>query len=103
MMGIIIIQVTYPNIDEANKSISTLLNKNLISSANTFPIKSTSKWTGEIKEVDEISVFLKTREENWEKVKSEVKEIHPYEIPCIIKIKAEANKAYEDWVKKQTK
>lgn len=102
-MGLIIIKLTYPNKEEANKTISHLLNKRLISSANLFSVKSTSCWTGEIKEVDEIIVFLKTRKSNWEKVKTEVKKTHPYKIPCIIKIEVEANKEYEEWVNKQTK
>jgi len=101
-MEIIMIKVTYPNTGEANKAISNLLQKNLISSANSFPIKSTSRWTGKIKEVDEIIVFLKTRKSNWEKVKSEVQHTHPYKIPCILKIEVEANEEYETWVNKET-
>lgn len=102
-MGFIIIKVTYPNLKEANKAISHLLKKKLISSANSIPIKSTSFWTGEITEGNELMVLLNTRKENWEKVKSEVKKIHSYKIPCIAKIDAEANEEYEDWVKKETK
>jgi periplasmic divalent cation tolerance protein len=102
-MGFIIIKVTYPNRKEADKAILHLLQKRLISSANSFPIKSTSRWTGEIKEVDEIIVFFKTRKVNWNKVKSEVKKIHSYKIPCITKFNVEANKEYENWVNKQTK
>ena len=101
-MTFIIIQVTYPNINEANKAINYLLKKGLISSANSFPIKSTSRWPGKITEIDEISVFLKTKKENWEKVKSEVRKIHPYKIPCITKFNVEANEEYEEWVKKET-
>jgi len=102
-MSFIIIQVTYPNVEEANKAISYLLKKKLISSANSFPIKSTSCWTGEIKTVNEVTVFLKTRKDNWRKVKSEVQKIHSYKIPCITKFNVDANKSYENWVKKQTK
>ena len=102
-MSFIIIKVTYPNIGEANKAITHLLNKKFISSANSFPIKSTSRWSGEIKEVEEIMVFFKTREDNWEIVKSEIKKIHPYKIPYIAKFSLEANKEYEDWINKETK
>ncbi|MFH1290786.1 MAG: divalent-cation tolerance protein CutA [Nanoarchaeota archaeon] len=101
-MGFIIIKVTYPNEEEARKAIFDLLQKKLISSANFFPIKSTSRWTGEIKEVNEFIALLKTRKENWEKVKSAVKEIHSYKVPCIAKIDAEANEEYEEWVNKET-
>ena len=101
-MGFIIIKVTYPNEKKARKAVNVLLEKKLISSANFFPIKSVSRWTGEIKEVNEFIALLKTRKENWEKVKEAVKEIHPYKIPCIAKIDAEANEEYEDWVNNET-
>ena len=102
-MGFILIKVTYPNKEEADKTITYLLKKRLISSANLFPIKSTSCWTGKITEVDEFIVFLKTRKINWEKVKSEVKKLHSYKVPCIIKLDVEANKDYESWVESETK
>ncbi len=57
-MSFIIIQVTYPNIDQANKTISHLLQK---------------------------------------------EKIHSYKIPCITKFDVEANKIYEEWIRKETK
>ena len=102
-MAFIIVKVTYPNKEEMDKAIVHLLKKKLISSANSFPIKSTSNWTGKIAEVDEYIALLKTRKGNWEKVRDEVKKIHSYKIPCIAKIDAEANKEYEDWINKETK
>ncbi len=102
-MAYIIIKVTYPNKEEADKIIKHLLTKRLISSANTFPIRSTSSWTGKIMEVDEYIALFKTRRDNWEIVKTEIKKLHSYKIPCITKIEAEANKDYEDWVVNQTK
>lgn len=102
-MGFIIIKITCPTIEEARKISTHLLKKKFISSANYFPIKSISCWTGKIQEVDEAIAFLKTRKENWEKARDEIKKIHPYKIPCIIKIDVEANKDYESWVKNKTK
>ncbi len=101
--NMIIIKITCPDVDEARKISKHLLQKRIISSANYFPIKSISSWTGEIQEVDEYLVFLKTRKNNWEKVRDEVIKIHPYKVPCIIKIDAEANEDYESWINKQTK
>ena len=102
-MGFIIVYVTYPNMEEANKIVHHLLKNKLIVCANFFPIKATSNWTGKIMEVNEIISFLKTRKENWKKVKSEIEKLHPYKIPCIIKINVESNKEYEDWIRKETK
>lgn len=102
-MAFIIIKVTCPTIDEARKISIHLLRKKLISSSNCFPIKSISCWTGKIKEVDETIALLKTRRENWQKARDEIKKIHPYKIPCITKIDVEANEDYESWVNKETK
>jgi len=101
-MTFILIYVTYPNIEKANKVISHLLKKKLIACANFFPIKATSCWTGKIKECDEVVSILKTKKENWNEVKSEVKKIHPYKIPCIMKLDAEANEEYEKWINSET-
>ena len=101
-MEIIIIKVTFPNIEETKRVCTYLLQHKLISSANYFPIKSISSWTGSIKEVKEYIAFLKTKSTNWEKVRDKIKEIHPYKIPCIIKINAEANVDYKSWIISQT-
>lgn len=101
-MGFILIYVTYPNMEEANKAITHLIQKKLIACANSFPMKATSCWTGKVEEVDEIISILKTKKENWQKVKSEVKKIHSYKIPCIMKIEVESNEEYEEWVNKET-
>jgi periplasmic divalent cation tolerance protein len=101
-MTFILIYVTYPNKEEANKVISHLLKEKLIACSNTFPIKATSCWTKEVKECDEIVTILKTRQENWGKVKEEVKKIHPYKVPCIMKLTVESNEEYEKWINSET-
>jgi periplasmic divalent cation tolerance protein len=102
-MAFIIVYITYPNIEEANKIVSHLINKKLIACANIFPVKSSFIWKGKVDNSDEVVSVAKTRRENWEKVKAEVKKMHSYEIPCILKIEAEANNEFEEWVNKETK
>ena len=102
-MAFIILYVTHENLKNAQKIASHLLQKKLIACANFFPIKSSYWWKGKIENSEEIVSLLKTRKENWEKVKSEIKKIHPYETPCIIKMNVEANEDYESWVNDETK
>jgi len=102
-MGFIIIKATYPNEEEARKAVNVLLEKKIISSANFFPIRSASRWTGEINEVDEFIVLFKTRKENWDLVRTAIEEAHPYKVSCIAKIDAEANEVYENWVNDNSK
>lgn len=88
--------------EEAEKVSSYLLQQKSIACVNFFPIKSSYWWKGNIESSDEIVSLLKTKNENWEKVKSEIMKIHPYETPCIIKMSVEANEEYESWINKET-
>ncbi|USN56850.1 MAG: divalent-cation tolerance protein CutA [Candidatus Peribacteria bacterium] len=87
--------------EEAEKVSSHLLQQKSIACVNFFPIKSSYWWKGNIESSDEIVSLLKTKNENWEKVKSEIMKIHPYETPCIIKMSVEANDEYESWINKE--
>ncbi|MDA2936115.1 divalent-cation tolerance protein CutA [Patescibacteria group bacterium AH-259-L05] len=98
-MGFIIIYITHKDEKEAKHVANHLLDKKLIACANIFPIKSLYWWKGKIQKDNEVVSLVKTQKENWNKVKSEVKKIHPYDVPCIMKLDVSANKDYEDWIK----
>jgi periplasmic divalent cation tolerance protein len=101
-MAFILIYVTHENMDNAQRVVSHLIQKKLIACANFFPITSSYWWKGKIENADEIVSLLKTRKDNWSKVKAEIKKIHTYETPCIIKLDAQANEEYESWVNSET-
>lgn len=88
---------------EAKKISFHLLNKKLIICANIFPIESMYFWKGKFERAKEHVALVKTMEKNWSKIKKEVKSIHSYSTPCIIKIKADANKEYLKWLKGEIK
>ncbi|VVB59110.1 Divalent-cation tolerance protein CutA [uncultured archaeon] len=102
-MGFIIVYITHKNLEEAKKIAGHLLGKRLIACANFFPIESAYRWKGKIESVHEVVSIVKTKSENWEKVKEEVARIHPYDVPCIMKIGVEANDKYEKWIEDETK
>ncbi|MBU3905245.1 MAG: divalent-cation tolerance protein CutA [Nanoarchaeota archaeon] len=97
-MSFIICYITVSDEKEALKIVNHLVEKRIVACGNIFPIKSAFWWKGEIKNTDEFVTIVKTKEENWEKVKEEVKKIHSYDVPCIMKIKVEANEDYEKWL-----
>ena len=99
----ILIYITCPNKEEAEKIVKLLLKKKLIACANIFPIKSFYHWKGKIENDQEFVSILKTKEENWEKVKEEVKRVHSYDVPCIIKLNVEANEEFANWVNTECK
>ena len=101
-MTFILIYVTHKNLENATKIATHLLETKLIACVNFFPISSSYWWNGKIEDSQEIVSLLKTKQENWEKIKSEIQKIHPYQTPCIIKMNVEANEEYESWVNNET-
>lgn len=102
-MKFIIIYITHKNMKEAKKVAETLLHKKLIACVNYFPIESSYWWKGKITNAKEIVSLVKTKQENWVKVKKAVEAMHPYEVPCIMKLEVESNKSYAEWIKGETK
>jgi periplasmic divalent cation tolerance protein len=102
-MAFILVYITHKNGNEARKVVSHLLKKKLVACANIFPIESLYWWKGRIERTKEIVTIVKTRKENWKKVKAEVERIHPYKVPCIMRLGTEANKSYETWIRKETR
>lgn len=102
-MGIILIYVTFENLESANKMADILMTKHLVACANIFPINSVFWWQSEINHSDEIVAIFKTRAEYWNIVKEIIEKYHDYQIPCIIKLNVETNDEYSNWVLNETK
>mgnify|MGYP006304187243 CR=1 FL=1 len=87
--------------EEAEKISEALVKEKLIACANIYQSKSIYEWQGELKREGEWTIFAKTLPEKFEKIEKRVKELHSYELPCIIAMPIqEGNKTYLDWVKK---
>ncbi len=99
----IIIYITYPDLRSAKNLTVHLLKQRLIACANFFPIHNAYWWKGKIEQGKEVVAIVKTSNNNWSRVKTEVKKLHPYETPCILKIHAQANTEYETWVNGEVK
>ena len=81
------------------KSISRhLLKKRLAACTNSFPISSSFWWKGKIEDSKEVAILAKSTEKKYDKIDSEVRKIHSYKIPCIMKIPVTFNKEYREWL-----
>jgi|SRR3990167_2287093 len=96
-----LVYITCKDKREAERISMRLLRKRLIACANTFPVKSMYWWNKKIIKDNESVVIAKTKDKNFKRIVAEVKRIHSYQIPCILKIDAEANKDYERWANKE--
>ena len=99
----ILVYITCKDEEEAVKISKHLLDKKLIACSNMHPIRSMYWWNSKIQDDKEFVIIAKTKEKNYEKIKEEVLKLHSYDIPCILKINAEANESYDKWVNEKVK
>ncbi|MFC1904443.1 divalent-cation tolerance protein CutA [Chloroflexota bacterium] len=92
-----LIYVTTQDEAEAREIGRTLVEERLAACVNIFPIKSIYRWQGTIEEAGEVAMFIKTRAELADKIIKRVKELHSYEVPCIVSLPIE--KGYPDYLK----
>ena len=101
--SMITIYVTFKNKAEAKKIASVLLKKRLIACATFYPIESMFWWKGKMNQAKEYASMFTTTEDRWNSVKTEIKKMHSYDLPCIEKSNSTATREYTDWIKKVTK
>ncbi len=99
MNNFIFIYITNPSKEVAKKVAKHLLEKHLITCANFFPIESIYRWKGKLREEKEYVLIVKTLDKHFGRIKREVESIHPYSIPCIVKIPVSSNLKYFTWLK----
>ena len=98
-----LVYITCKDEKEAKKISMHLLRKRLIACANIFPIKSMYWWNNKIANGNESAIIAKTKDKRFERVAAEVKRLHSYAVPCILKIDSISNKEYERWVNKEVR
>jgi periplasmic divalent cation tolerance protein len=99
------IYITTPNKKTAQKISKTLVKERLVACANIGgPIESIYQWKSKLCVEKEISLILKTTALKQKRVISRVKELHPYECPCIVVLPVSSgNPAFLKWLKDETK
>jgi periplasmic divalent cation tolerance protein len=88
---------------EARKIGLALVQERLVSCVNYFPVNSIYRWKGNIEESSEIALIAKTRASLVEKVIERVRQLHSYQVPCLVSwIIDKGNPEYLDWIKEST-
>jgi periplasmic divalent cation tolerance protein len=97
------IYITTRDETEAKKISQILILEKLVACVNYFPIKSIYRWKANIEETSEFALIAKTRAELADKAIKRVKELHSYEVPCVVSwIIDKGNSEYLDWIKEST-
>lgn len=100
----IFIYIVCANQKEAQKIGQACVRKHLAACANFFPIGSFYWWKKKLVKDREYALLLKTKKESFSKVKTLVKTLHSYEVPCICSWKMEqVEKNYWEWLKNEAR
>lgn len=90
--------------DEAKRIGKALVNERLAACVNLHPIESIFRWQGEVSQEKEVAVFAKTRAELVDELTKRVKELHSYEVPCIVALPMEkGNPDFLEWISQSTR
>ena len=92
--------ITFPTKAEAKNTVLALLEEKLIACANIIDgVESYFIWEDDIQQAREVVVIFKTRQKNEEKIIRFVRELHSYEIPCVVFTPLEnGNPEFLKWV-----
>lgn len=97
-----LIYITTKNRDEARRIGSALVSEKLAACANIIDgMESIYSWKNSIETDTECILIAKTTYSNVERLTQRVKEIHSYDVPCIVSInlaEQEGNAEYLDWM-----
>lgn len=97
------VYITCKDHNEAKQIATHLLQKRLIACANIFPITSVFRWQGKITDESEVAMLCKAKKQDFSRIKEEARQIHSYEIPCIVAFPwQESDEEYAKWVNEET-
>jgi len=100
-MKLLLVQTTCASKDEAKKIARVLIEKGLAACIQMSKIESYYMWKNEFCDDEEILLSIKTKKENFKKIKSKIKELHSYDVPEIIGLDiSDVSKEYKKFIEK---
>jgi len=100
-MKIIAVQTTCSSKKEAKKIAKVLIQKNLAACVQMTKVNSFYMWKEEFCNDKEVLISIKTKKENFKKIKSKIKELHSYDVPEIICLDiTDVSKNYKNFIEK---
>jgi periplasmic divalent cation tolerance protein len=99
-----VIMSTFPNQESAvHASRELIVNKKLCACVNLTKVRSIYFWHDKLEDHEEFVAFFKTTTLAAAQLKSEIKKIHPYELPEILELKIKnVSKPYLSWLVEST-
>ena len=103
-MDILVINCTVPNKTLAKEITKVIMKHKLAACVSMIEnVRSTFSWEGEICEEKEVLMLIKTRRENYGKIKLVIEDMHTYNVPEIIALPiVDCSEDYLKWLVKET-
>ena len=103
-MAVLIVFSTFPNEASAREAASKLIEDGVAACVGILPgMTSVYRWQGKTEESNEVLLMIKTSLEAYPRLESSLKGCHPYELPEILAVRAEAGlPGYLEWVEEET-
>ena len=98
MKEVLILITTESNYERAKNLAKMLIEKKLAACVSIKNIDSIFKWEGDIEEITELEITIKTKPELKKELISFLKKMTTYNIPQILYQKFHAKKEYYDWL-----
>jgi periplasmic divalent cation tolerance protein len=104
-MNEIVIISTADTMDLAEKVASTIVKESLAACVNIVPgIRSIYRWEGKVCDDAELLLLIKSSEDNFESVRSRIRQLHTYDTPEVIAVPIGAGDPdYLNWLHAQLK
>ena len=100
----VMVYCTCPEDTTAAQIANVLIDERLAACANRIPaMSSTYIWKGKVHTDSEVQLILKTTDQVYPALEKRILELHPYELPEIIRVPIEGGlPAYLEWIANET-
>ena len=101
---LIVCYVTCPCLELAERLGRLCVKERLAACANILPgMRSIYRWKEGVETADETVLLFKTRAELLEALAARIRELHPYELPCVMALPiAGGDAAYLAWIEAES-
>jgi periplasmic divalent cation tolerance protein len=102
-VNVLQIITTTATIEDARRIAMALVARRLAACVQIVgPIESVYRWQGKIESAQEWQCWIKTRGDLYGPVEQAIRELHPYEVPEVLAMAAEASQPYLEWLARET-
>lgn len=98
------VYLTFPDMDTAAHVARALVDARLAACVNILPgVRSLYRWEGEVQDEGEVVALAKTRAALVDALAARVRELHPYDTPCVVAFPiAGGDAGFLAWVREAT-